>query len=98
MTGGTRRRQICINLPLITSTNKATMHAKKTATKKGYKNNLEKRRALSAAVLPEVRKLVQKYDLASVQAAVKSLYENRRAEKELADAEARVASLKKRLG
>lgn len=62
------------------------------------KSNLEKRRELAAATLPEVRKLVKKYDLAAVQAAVKALYDNRRAEKELADAEAKVEALKRKLG
>jgi N-methylhydantoinase B/oxoprolinase/acetone carboxylase alpha subunit len=50
-----------------------------------------------SAALPEVRKLVAKYDLASVNAAIKSLYENRKAERELREAEEKVAALKKKL-
>ena len=62
------------------------------------KSNLEKRREMKAEALPEVRKLVAKYDLASVQAAVKDLYENRKAEKELKEAEAKVLALRKKIG
>ncbi len=61
-------------------------------------SNLQKRRALIAAVLPDVRKLVRKYDLSIVHAAVKQLYEQRAAEKELLDAERKVSALKKKLG
>jgi len=60
--------------------------------------NLAKRRLMMKEALPEVRKLVAKYDLASVQAAVKSLYDNRRAEQELKSAELKVAELKRKLG
>jgi len=61
------------------------------------KTNLQKRRELIAQAIPEVRKLVKKYDLASVQAAIKSLYDERKAEKALKDAEAKVVALKSRL-
>lgn len=60
-------------------------------------SNLQKRRNLAMAALPEVRKLVAKYDLASVQSAVKNLYENRKAESELRAAEKKVIELKNRL-
>jgi hypothetical protein len=49
-------------------------------------SNLQKHRKMISAALPEVRKLVAKYDLASVNAAIKSLYENRKAERELREA------------
>lgn len=62
------------------------------------KSNLEVRRDLIKRALPEVKKLVAKYDLASVQSAVKVLYENRRAEQELRAAEKKAADLRKRLG
>lgn len=70
----------------------------KKSTKTVRVNNVQKRRALLASALPEVRKLVAKYDLASVQAAVKTLYENRQAERELKEAEKKVAELRKKLG
>ena len=70
----------------------------KKTTKVYQTTNLEKRRKLLATVLPEVRKLVSKYDLASVQGAVKTLYNERQAEKELRMAEAKVEALKKKLG
>lgn len=60
-------------------------------------SNLQKRRALVSNALPEVRKLVSRFDLASVQAAIKSLYDERKAEKELKDAEAKVMALKNKL-
>jgi len=60
--------------------------------------NLEKRRAMTRNALPEVRKIVAKYDLAAVQSAVKSLYDNRKAERELEKAEQKVEELKRRLG
>jgi hypothetical protein len=41
-----------------------------------------------------VKRLVAKYDLAAVQAALKDLYENRKAEKELKEAEAKVQALR----
>ena len=69
----------------------------KTNKKIVRKSTLEKRREMKNAVLPAVRKLVAQYDLPSVQAAVKVLYENRKAEKELRDAEAKVEALKKKL-
>ena len=61
-------------------------------------SNLEKRRKMMHEALPEVRKIVAKYDLASVQSALKSLYDNRKAEKELAEAEAKVLALRKKIG
>jgi hypothetical protein len=60
-------------------------------------SNLEKRRKLLATALPEVRKLVSRYDLASIQGAVKTLYNERQADKELRLAEAKVEALKKKL-
>jgi 2-phospho-L-lactate guanylyltransferase (CobY/MobA/RfbA family) len=60
--------------------------------------NREKRRNLINAVLPDVRKLVEKYDLAAVQGALKNLYENRKAEKELKEAEQKVEALRKKIG
>lgn len=47
--------------------------------------------------LIEIKKLVSKYDLASVQNAVKQLYDERKANKELQEAEAKVQALKKKL-
>lgn len=55
------------------------------------------RRNLSSKALPEVRKLVNKYDLASVQSAVKAMYDERKAAKELKEAEAKVQALKNKL-
>lgn len=60
--------------------------------------NVERRRALALAVLPSVRKLVRKFDLAAVQAAVKAIYLERTAERELHEAEKRVQTLKNKLG
>lgn len=60
-------------------------------------SNLEKRRAYLSNVLPKVRKLVSEFDLAAVQAAVKTLYSERTAEKELRAAEAKVEALKRKL-
>lgn len=57
----------------------------------------EKRHKILASVLPEVRKLVNKYDLAGVQAAVKVIYSERIAEKELKKAEEKVLALKRKL-
>lgn len=57
----------------------------------------EKRQSLKARVLPELRKLVYKYDLAAVQGAVKALYDERKAQKELLAAEKNVAELKRKL-
>ncbi len=57
----------------------------------------DKRQMLRAQALPEVRKMVSKYDLASVQAAVKVLYEERTAQKQLEFAERKVAELKSKL-
>lgn len=60
--------------------------------------NVEKRNHMRSAVLTHVRKLVGKFDLAAVQAAVKVIYDERSAEKELKEAMAKVESLKKKLG
>ncbi len=62
------------------------------------KSNLEKRREMARLALIEVKKLVAKYDLAAVQNAVKSLYDERKANKELMEAEAKVNALKRKLG
>jgi len=70
----------------------------KTNKKVVRMSNLEKRRKMMHEALPEVRKIVAKYDLASVQSALKSLYDNRKAEKELAEAEAKVLALRKKIG
>ena len=59
---------------------------------------LEKRRAMALNVLPAIRQLVKRFDLAAVQAAVKVLYTERQAEADLKKAEAKVLSLKKTLG
>ncbi len=67
-------------------------------TKKAKISTLEKRRALLASAIPEVRKLVRKYDLPAVQSAVRALYEERSAAKQLREAEAEVAALKRKLG
>lgn len=58
----------------------------------------EVRRELAGAALVEVRKIVKKFDLPAVQAAVKALYDERNAAKELREAEAKVALLRKKLG
>jgi len=60
--------------------------------------NLQVRRSLVDAALVDVRKLVKKYDLPSVNSAVKVLYDERKADKELRDAEAKVAALRKKRG
>lgn len=70
----------------------------KTTKKFVRMSNLDKHRKMIAAALPEVRKLVAKYDLSAVNAAVKNLYDNRKAERELAAAEAKVNALKRKLG
>lgn len=62
------------------------------------KTNRDARRELAAGALVEIRKLVKKFDLPSVQNAVKQLYDERAAQKALIDAEAKVQSLKKKLG
>jgi len=69
----------------------------KIKNKVAKKSALEEHRARIRAVLPAVRKLVADYDLPSVQAAVKTLYEERKAARELAAAEKRVAELKKKV-
>lgn len=61
-------------------------------------NNRKVRQSLVAKALPDVKKLVNRYDLASVNSAVKALYEEKKADKELKDAEAKVAQLKSKLG
>lgn len=61
------------------------------------KTNLESRRILAKNALPEVRKLVAKFDLPSVQHAVKMMYDERSAAKALRDAEAKVIELKRKL-
>lgn len=61
-------------------------------------SNLEKRRTMATNALPAVRKLVSMFDLASIQSAVKALYDERKAGKELKEAEAKVAALKNKLG
>lgn len=48
-------------------------------------------------VLPAVRKLVKSFDLASVQAAIKVLYDERKAAQQLKEAERKVAELKRKL-
>ena len=58
---------------------------------------LEERRNLAKGALPLVRKLVEKFDLASVNNAVKMIYDERTAERNLKNAEAQVAALKKKL-
>lgn len=58
----------------------------------------EVRQKMAYQALPEVRKLVAKYDLPAVQNAVNALYDERKASKELRDAELKVLSLKKKLG
>lgn len=78
-------------------TNKLLMKEIKKVAKKASKTNLQHRREMIADALPEVRKLVAKYDLAAVQHAVKILYDNRKAERELAQAEAKVQALKNKL-
>ena len=57
----------------------------------------ETRRNMRANVLPAIRKLVTQFDLASVQSAVKVLYDERAATRELEKAEAKVEALKKKL-
>lgn len=58
----------------------------------------EQRRSLANAALPEVRKLVAKFDLAAVNNAIKAIYSERVAANELKKAEIRVQELKKKLG
>ena len=50
--------------------------------------NRERRQALAKQVFPDVRKLVLKFDLAAVHNAVKAIYDERTAQKELLKAEA----------
>lgn len=57
----------------------------------------EKRQIIHKDVLPEVRKLVAKFDLASVQSAVKTMYEERKAQNELKAAERKVEELKRKV-
>lgn len=66
--------------------------------KKVLKTNRDIRREMCSQAVPEVRKLVKRFDLASVQSAVKALYNEKAAEKELDAAEKKVAALKKTLG
>lgn len=61
-------------------------------------STLERRRSLIQSALPDVRRLVAKYDLAAVQSAVKVLYDERKADVALRAAEAKVAELRKRVG
>ena len=61
------------------------------------KTNLEKRRKLANQVLPYVRKLVKKYDLSAVNSAIKMIYDERLAEKELQKAEEKVEALKNKI-
>lgn len=71
----------------------------KTNTKKSLRfTRQQKRQALRTNALPAIRQLVKRFDLPAVQAAVKMLYDERRAEKELHDAERKVESLKRKLG
>ena len=62
------------------------------------KTNRQVRRDLAASALVDVRKIVKKFDLPAVQAAVKALYDERKAAKELEKAEKKVAELRKKLG
>ncbi len=64
---------------------------------KKNKTNLQKRRELASEALPEVRKLVGKFDLASLNNAVKMIYAERLAQKELKEAEEKVEALKKKI-
>jgi len=58
---------------------------------------LEIRQNMRTNVLPHVRKLVKMFDLPSVQGALKVLYEERTAARQLKEAEKKVAELKKKL-
>ena len=62
------------------------------------KNYRQVRRDLISEALPKVRALVKQYDLGSINSAVKAMYDERKAEKALKDAEAKVAALKNKLG
>jgi hypothetical protein len=62
------------------------------------KNYHKVRRELITNALPKVRALVKQYDLSSVNSAVKAIYEEKKAEKTLREAEAKVAALKSKLG
>jgi hypothetical protein len=57
----------------------------------------EKRQGLKMAVLPEVRKLVGKSDLAAVGAALNAIRDERKAQRALRIAEAKVEELKRKL-
>ena len=59
--------------------------------------NREIRHNMARNVLPSIRKLVLKFDLPAVQHAVKILYDERAAAKELKKAEQKVLDLKKKL-
>jgi len=58
----------------------------------------EMRRSLASKALPEVRKLVAKFDLPSVNNAVKMIYAERVAANELKKAEQKVQELQRKLG
>lgn len=62
------------------------------------KTRIEVRRELAAGALGDIRKLMKKYDLAAVQAAVKMLYDEKAAQRKLKEAEANVQALKRKLG
>jgi len=64
-------------------------------TKKKTKADVQ--RSLAKAALPGVKKLVSQFGLAAVNNAVRTLYAERTAEKELRAAEQKVAELKKKI-
>lgn len=57
-----------------------------------------KKRTISKALLASIRSLVKKNGLGEVNRAIKSLYDERKAEKELVEAERKVQALKRRMG
>lgn len=61
-------------------------------------NQMQQRQAMAKNVLPKVRKLVNEFDLPAVNRAVKMLYEERQAERELKEAEKKAEELRKKLG
>lgn len=59
---------------------------------------LEKRRALVKNAMPEVKKLVAKYDRAAIQNCLNQLRDYEKTVKELERAEAKAAELRRKVG